>query len=94
VTELTVRLIAPNDETQVGLASGRKINRHADGYFDIPVSSASSLVNAGWQFASGCGTTSQRPALNFVGQMFFDRTISKPVWYDGAGWVGADGEAA
>lgn len=42
------------------------------------------------------GTTAKRPTKLFIGQMYFDTTIGKPIWVNGAGtgWVKADGTAA
>lgn len=38
------------------------------------------------------GLTSQRPTLSLtIGQMYFDTTLKKPVWYDGAAWVDSTG---
>lgn len=38
------------------------------------------------------GLTSQRPTLSLtVGQMYFDITLKKPIWYDGTAWVDSTG---
>ena len=38
------------------------------------------------------GSTSQRPTLSLtIGQMYFDTTLKKPVWYDGTAWVDSTG---
>jgi hypothetical protein len=40
------------------------------------------------------GTSANRPvALTFllVGQQYFDTTIGKPIWWNGANWVNASG---
>lgn len=34
---------------------------------------------------------SSRPSNPVVGQRFFDTSLSQPIWYDGAGWVDAQG---
>lgn len=48
-----------------------------------------------WAFLEGYGTTANRPTYaRITGAMYFDTTISKPVWYTGAGWVDATGTAA
>ena len=50
-----------------------------------------------WQFIGGGvkymhGETEDRPTDNLViGQMFFDTTLGKPIWYDGTNWVDATG---
>lgn len=42
------------------------------------------------------GTTAQRPSKLFVGQMYFDTTLGRPIWVNaaGTGWVKSDGTAA
>ena len=53
--------------------------RYAD-YLYIP------FINAGY--------TSERPTENLVvGQMYYDRTLNKPIWYKGDQWVDATGTA-
>ena len=37
------------------------------------------------------GVTGDRPASPVVGFNYFDTTITKPIWYDGTGWVDATG---
>jgi len=40
------------------------------------------------------GITSQRPTLNTtVGQVYFDRTLGVPIWWNGTAWVNASGVA-
>ena len=36
-------------------------------------------------------TTSNRPANPSIGEQFFDKTIGKPIWYNGTAWVDATG---
>lgn len=49
------------------------------------------VVNA----VSQSGTTAQRPAKIYVGQMYFDTTLNRPIWVNaaGTGWIKADGTA-
>lgn len=38
------------------------------------------------------GLTSQRPTLSLtIGQMYFDTTLKKPIWYNGTAWVDSTG---
>ena len=38
------------------------------------------------------GTTANRPTLDLqIGQIYFDTTLGRPIWYDGTNWVDADG---
>ena len=38
------------------------------------------------------GTTANRPTTGLsVGAVYFDTTLSRPVWYTGTGWVDASG---
>lgn len=39
----------------------------------------------------GAGTTAERPTGRAVGTMYFDTTLGKPIWYNGADWVDATG---
>lgn len=44
---------------------------------------------------SESGTTANRPTTQlWVGRMYFDTTLGKPVWYEGPGWVDATGASA
>jgi len=43
----------------------------------------------------GSGETANRPTRKlYVGRPYFDTTLGLPIWYDGSGWVKADGTAA
>lgn len=43
----------------------------------------------------GFNTTANRPINGMqTGDMFFDTTLVKPIWYSGSGWVDATGAAA
>jgi hypothetical protein len=35
--------------------------------------------------------TAARPIVTEVGEMHFDTTLGKPIWWDGADWVDATG---
>lgn len=38
------------------------------------------------------GATSGRPTIQLtVGQIYFDTTLAKPVWWNGTAWVDASG---
>ena len=38
------------------------------------------------------GTTAQRPTkLLWIGRMYFDTTLTRPIWYTGTNWIRADG---
>lgn len=41
------------------------------------------------------GTTAQRPdKVLWVGRMYFDTTLGKPIWYKGPGWIDSSGAPA
>lgn len=40
------------------------------------------------------GTTAQRPTIRPTGFAYFDTTVGRPVWWNGASWRFADGTAA
>lgn len=48
-----------------------------------------------WRLVStigDAGTTAQRPTKGlFIGRPYFDKTLNKPIWYDGTDWILADG---
>jgi hypothetical protein len=47
------------------------------------------LVDTVMAFLSG--TSANRPGSPNTGEIYFDTTIGKPIWYNGADWVNADG---
>lgn len=49
-----------------------------------------------WEVIGGfkSGATTSRPASARTGQVFFDTTLGKPIWYDGSNWVDATGTQA
>lgn len=56
--------------------------------------SGSQVFFAGRIQTAAIGTTAQRPKTDLiVGQMFFDTTIGKPVWYSAGKWIDAAGSA-
>lgn len=42
----------------------------------------------------GSGATANRPSTQTVGAVYFDTTLGRPIWWDGAAWVYADGTPA
>lgn len=42
----------------------------------------------------GTGTAAQRPNTSVAGAHYFDTTAGRPIWWDGALWVYADGTPA
>lgn len=40
------------------------------------------------------GATAARPGAPGTGEQYFDTTLGKPIWWNGSGWVLADGTAA
>lgn len=42
----------------------------------------------------GSGATADRPGTDIVGAVYFDTTLGRPIWWDGAAWVYADGTPA
>ena len=39
-------------------------------------------------------TTANRPTATGVGQIYFDTTLGRPIWWNGTTWVDATGTAA
>ncbi len=46
-------------------------------------------VAKGQQILSG--PTENRPTIVSIGIQYFDTTLSKPIWYNGASWVDSNG---
>lgn len=38
-----------------------------------------------------CGSSNERPIEALVGKMFYDTTLSKPIWFNGSVWKDAMG---
>ena len=56
---------------------------------------AKDVVNGIARALQAAGATSERPARNlYVGQSWFDTTLGRPIWWNGSGWIKADGSAA
>lgn len=57
---------------------------------------ARDAVNAAIRRLMGIGATAERPASPSDGQMFYDRTLKQPVWWNGedAEWKDAAGTGA
>ena len=36
-------------------------------------------------------TTANRPTNPFIGLLFFDTTLNKPIWHNGTNWVDSSG---
>jgi hypothetical protein len=48
-------------------------------------------VNAIAKRLTGTDTTAKRPVPPVIGQMYYDTTLSKPIWWSGAAWKDAAG---
>jgi hypothetical protein len=57
---------------------------------------ARDAVNSLIRRLAGAGTTAERPIKPVDGQMYYDRTLKKPVWWNGedAQWKDAGGATA
>lgn len=60
---------------------------------DSHVSAGAILVRP-FRTLGATGTTAQRPAVRPTGFAYFDTTVGRPVWWNGAAWRFADGTAA
>ena len=55
------------------------------------------MGNYGWMQAvlrlllPGSGATGERPQNVLAGFCYFDKTINKPVWWNGSSWTDASG---
>lgn len=77
-------------------ADGTRWIPDAHGQIDIGDRSPIEFYNAGFSDTAGnSGPTSARPSAGtFVGDMFFDLTLSQPIWWTGSSWVNALGTPA
>jgi len=56
---------------------------------------ARDVVNGIARALQAAGPSGERPARNlYVGQSWFDTTLGRPIWWNGSGWIKADGSAA
>jgi len=57
---------------------------------------ARDAVNALTRRLLGCGTTAERPVTPTDGQMFYDRSLKKPIWWNNADaeWKDSSGTPA
>lgn len=60
---------------------------------DSHVSQGAVLVRP-FRTLGATGTTAQRPTVRPTGFAYFDTTVGRPVWWNGASWRFADGTAA
>jgi len=85
-----VRKVKENNTT-VRLPDGTTYNRATNAAAVTAAIATTATVDA--TLNTG-GTTAERPVAPVTYQSFFDTTLGKPVWYDGAGWVDATGTTA
>ena len=55
---------------------------------------ARDLLNAVARRTLGQGSTAERPRNPDLGTTFYDTTLRKPIWWDGATWRDASGATA
>ena len=65
----TVRFLPPNGKARTITANGRFYSCAANGTIDVPPCDAIILAANGWVQVAGSGTTAQRPANPFFGQL-------------------------
>jgi hypothetical protein len=52
------------------------------------------LLDLGFRQLPPTGPSEQRPAAGrYPGEMFFDQTLGRPLWWSAGAWRGADGKA-
>jgi hypothetical protein len=50
-------------------------------------------INALLNSRAGVGATGERPVTPSIGWQFYDQSLGKPIWWDGATWRDATGGA-
>ena len=71
----TVRFLPPGGKARTITANGRFYSCAANGTLDVPPCDAIILGANGWCEVAGSGTTAQRPANPFFGQLYHDTTL-------------------
>lgn len=69
----------------------------ASGIFTVRKTSDNPIDSNGLvprKFVTMNGTTTSRPTTSILGQYYFDTTINRPIWWNGTGWIKADGTSA
>lgn len=52
------------------------------------------LLDLGFCHLPRTGASVERPAIGrYAGEMFFDKTLGRPLWWSAGGWRAADGKA-
>jgi hypothetical protein len=83
---LRVIIGAGLDGIKFGASSDANIYRSA-----ANVLKTDSLLVGALGVVTNTGATGSRPASPLAGQMFYDTTLSKPIWYNGSNWKDATG---
>jgi|SRR5882672_1294991 len=91
---MTIRVLPPPDVARQTLAiNGRTYTAAAGSFLDVAADAdAYELTANGWVFVGLSGTTAARPTVNSAPQplqpsmRYFDTTLSKTIFWDGAVW--------
>lgn len=60
-------------------------------YWGTGISTSNPQWSSWRKIGTQAGTTANRPSYVDVGYNYFDTTLNKPIWYNGANWVDATG---
>ena len=81
------RFLGPKGGAATLMFNGRAYSVAAGSTIDVPNMDAQICAANGWvQIGNGSGTTAQRPALPYVGQLYVDTTLGYMVVFEGTAW--------
>jgi hypothetical protein len=82
----TIRFIGPNGKAASLAVNGRVYSVAAGGVIDVPLMDAPGLAANSWCEVAGSGSTAQRPANPFFGQLYHDTTVNLIIVFEGSAW--------
>ena len=90
-----IRVLSPASAGSPVAVFGRSYQQQPGTVLDVPTGDTGTLCAAGWFRIALSGTTAQRPSQSVVlagvdglrpGLEFFDITLGRCIFYDGANW--------
>jgi hypothetical protein len=86
-TPITYRFLPPTAVVKQSIsANGRVYSAMPGSYVDAPAMDAGVLGANGWCLVAGSGTTAQRPANPFFGQLYHDNSLGYVIIWEGTAW--------
>ncbi|HYA07496.1 MAG TPA: hypothetical protein VEF90_16545 [Xanthobacteraceae bacterium] len=79
-------LLMPPKSSKTTVVNGRSYSCATGSTITVPDFDAQVLIANGWVPVATTGTTAQRPANPYVGQLYHDTTLGYVICYEGAAW--------